>query len=73
MKNSDLLKVVSSSTLSKLKKGETVRTDTLEKICALLGCQPGDIMEVVEIDKDEATDRAYLLNDELVDYTHKIG
>lgn len=45
MKKTDLLAVISSPTLAKLSKGETVTTDVLSKLCAFLNCQPGDIME----------------------------
>ena len=45
MKRTELLKVVSSVTLAKLGKGESVTTDILCKICDFLDCQPGDIME----------------------------
>ena len=47
MKRTELLKVVSSVTLAKLGKGESVTTDILCKICAFLDCQPGDIMEYI--------------------------
>lgn len=52
MKKSDLRKVarVSSSSLSKLGKGENVTTDVLLKICKVLDCRIEEIMEVV---KDE--------------------
>jgi DNA-binding Xre family transcriptional regulator len=45
MKKTDLLKVVSSPTLAKLSKGETITTESISKICDYLDCQPGDIME----------------------------
>lgn len=45
MKKTDLLKVISSPTLAKLSKGDSVTTDVLCKICAFLDCQPGEIME----------------------------
>ncbi len=45
MKKTDLLSVISSVTLAKLGKGESVTTDVLCKICDFLDCQPGDIME----------------------------
>lgn len=48
MKKTDLLKIVSSVTLAKLGKGESVTTDILCKICEFLDCQPGDIMEYVK-------------------------
>lgn len=49
MKKSDLvsLKVISSPTLAKLSKGESVTTDVLCKICEFLKVQPSDIMEYV--------------------------
>ena len=47
MKRIDLLEVISSSTLAKLGKDEIIKTDTIEKICNFLDCQPADIMENV--------------------------
>lgn len=51
MKKTDLLQVISAPTLAKLSKGDVVKTDIIEKICLFLGCQPSDIMEVVEVEK----------------------
>lgn len=34
-----------AATVDKLKKNERVNTDTIAKLCALLECQPGDILE----------------------------
>ena len=52
MKNTALLKEeyggLSRPTLSKLERGETVRTDIIYKICVALHVQPGDIMEIPE-------------------------
>lgn len=52
MKKSDLVekKVISSPTLAKLSKGESITTTVLCQICDFLECQPGDIMEYI---KDE--------------------
>lgn len=50
MKKTDLLSVISSTTLAKLGKGDSVTTDVLCKICGFLHCQPGDIMEYVPED-----------------------
>ena len=49
MKKTDLLTIanISSPTLAKLTKGETVTTEVIEKICNALNVQPGDIMEIV--------------------------
>ncbi len=38
---------VAQSTISKLRRDEVVQTDIIEKICAALDCQPGDIMEYI--------------------------
>lgn len=50
MKKTDLLTVanISSPTLAKLTKGETVTTEVILKICQALKVQPGDIMEIVD-------------------------
>lgn len=47
MKKTDLISEVglSSSTVAKLSKGETVTTDTIDRICERFNVQPGDIME----------------------------
>ena len=52
MKKSDLVekKVISSPTLAKLSKGESITTTVLCQICDFLECEPGDIMEYI---KDE--------------------
>lgn len=49
MKKSDLvsLKVISSPTLAKLSKGESITTTVLCQLCKFLKCQPGDLMEYV--------------------------
>lgn len=33
------------SVVNKLRKNERVNTDTIDRLCGLLDCQPGDIME----------------------------
>jgi len=50
MKKKDLIEKagVSNFTLNKLNKGESVTTDTLLKICAVLNCSFDDIMEIVQ-------------------------
>ena len=48
MKRTELLKVISSVTLAKLGKGESVTTDIICKICDFLDCQPGDIMKYIK-------------------------
>lgn len=48
MKKGDLMKQagISSSTMAKLSKNETVRTDVLDRICVSLGCKIEDVVEV---------------------------
>ena len=37
---------ISTSTIAKLSKGEDVTVSILTRICAVLGCDLGDIMEI---------------------------
>ena len=50
LKKTDLLSLagISSPTLAKLSKGETVTTEIIEKLCKALDVQPGDIMESIQ-------------------------
>ena len=41
-------KILSESTIQALRNGKVVSIDNLSRICAILRCQPGDIMEYVE-------------------------
>ncbi|MBQ8586370.1 MAG: helix-turn-helix transcriptional regulator [Butyricicoccus sp.] len=41
-------KIISETTLQKLREGKAVSTDSIASLCAVLDCQPGDIMEYVE-------------------------
>ncbi len=47
---SDLYKLcgVHPSTISKMKRGQNIETDSINKICAFLKCQPSDIMNYIE-------------------------
>lgn len=47
MKRTDLKQIISSATLAKLGKNEPINSTVIEKLCAFLDCQPGDIMEYV--------------------------
>lgn len=50
MKKKDLQEQakITAPIMSRITKGETIKTDAIEKICKTLNCQPGDIMEYVE-------------------------
>jgi len=49
MKKGELQKKanITASIMARLAKNETVKTDTIGKICEALECQPGDIMEYI--------------------------
>jgi DNA-binding Xre family transcriptional regulator len=47
MKKSDLFSILSSETVSRITKGGDVTTQTINRICAWLDVQPGDIMEYI--------------------------
>lgn len=44
---------IASQTMAKLSKNGNVTTDVIDRICAVMDCQPGDIMEYIEDDKPE--------------------
>ena len=50
---------VSSSTIRRLKAGESVSTNTLDALCQLLGCTLPDIVEYLPEEKDltDSSDR----------------
>lgn len=43
---------LSWATVTKLSKGETVSTEVLMKICKVLHCDVGDIMEFIDMDQE---------------------
>jgi len=45
--------LIGQATFKKIKEGGDIDTRTIAKLCALLDCQPGDIMEYVPDDKNE--------------------
>lgn len=46
-------KLIGQSYLTQLRHGELVSWKTLDTICKLLECQPGDIIEFVESEEDQ--------------------
>ena len=44
-------KLIGQSYLQQIRNGEIVSTACLDKICELLKCQPGDILEYVDNDQ----------------------
>ena len=47
-------KLIGQSYLQQLRRGELVSWKTLDTICSLLECQPGDLIEYVEGIQQEA-------------------
>ena len=45
--------LLSESTLSAIRRGVIVRPDSLDKLCSLLGCQPGMLIEWVPDKNDD--------------------
>lgn len=41
---------ITATIMARLAKNESVRTETIGKICQALRCQPGDIMEYIEVE-----------------------
>jgi DNA-binding Xre family transcriptional regulator len=54
LKKTDLYKMadISTVTVAKFAKGESISLEILERICKALDCQPSDVFEFVE-DRDE--------------------
>jgi len=52
MNKQDLRKLsgLAPASIAKLSKGETVTTETLEKICRALECDVSDIMEILPLE-----------------------
>jgi len=48
---------VSSSTIAKVAKNENVNTAVLLKICEVLSCNFGDIMDAVPVESDENSEQ----------------
>ena len=46
-------KIMGQATLQQLRHGELASWKTIDTLCAILHCQPGDIMEYVEETKQE--------------------
>lgn len=45
--------IIGQATLKKIKEGGNIDTRTIAKLCSLLHCQPGDIIEYVEDTEDK--------------------
>lgn len=46
-------KLLPAQTLQNIKTGKSITLDTLNKICVMCKCQPGDIIEVIPTDEEK--------------------
>ena len=46
-------KILAQSTVTKLHRNQCVTTDTIETLCKLLDCQPGDLMEYIPDEEEK--------------------
>ncbi len=46
-------KILAESTMELFRKGDTRSFELLERLCRLLNCQPGDILEYVPDEEDK--------------------
>lgn len=46
-------KIIGEQQMQKIRKGEIASKETLNKLCEILGVQPGDILEYVSDEKQE--------------------
>ena len=46
-------KILCEGTMQSLRKGKGITTDTLNKICLLLRCQPSDVIEIIPTDEEK--------------------
>ncbi|MCI5704144.1 MAG: helix-turn-helix domain-containing protein [Pseudoflavonifractor sp.] len=44
--------IIGQATFRKIKQGGDIDTRTIAKLCSLLNCQPGDILEYVPDDNE---------------------
>ncbi len=53
LKKGELMEMAKLSwpTMAKLAKGQTINSDSIDRICIALRCQPGDIMECIYEDE----------------------
>lgn len=49
------MNVIGQATYRKLKEGGDIDTRTIAKLCKLFDCQPGDLLDYVPDDEEDAT------------------
>ena len=46
-------RLLPGQTIMYIKAGKSITLDTLNKICIMLKCQPGDVLEVIPTDEEK--------------------
>lgn len=46
-------KLLSESTIQRIRNGGTINTDTINGVCLMLRCQPNDIIDIVATDAEK--------------------
>ena len=46
-------KLLSESTLQRIRKQENINTQTINDVCIMLRCQPSDVLEVIATDEEK--------------------
>ena len=46
-------KIISSGTLDRIRERKSISTNTIDALCSLLDCQPGDLMKYVPEDQEK--------------------
>lgn len=64
-KQKDLKAILSPATINKLRKNEIVTTDTINKLCIFLNCQPQDILEFELTESDNSIQADMFNNTEI--------
>ena len=56
--------IIGQATLKKIKEGGDIDTRSIAKLCKLLNCQPGDIIEYIEDENfdDKVIEECFLLH-----------
>ena len=47
-------KIISENALTSMRAGKSVTMDTIARLCKVLECQPGDILEYIPDESDKA-------------------
>ena len=64
---------ISTNVLARLSKGEPVSMDSMEKICTMLGCNIGDVMEFIPSEAFPISQSGFTLAESNIGYSERKG